>query len=58
MFRAETEIVSLVDINHSNKTENINLVLPNSMYAHGIAIALENATTCAETESGNFKRFE
>ena len=51
----ETEFFSLMHPMNSNDTHQskiMNFIVPDSTFVHGLAIALENATTCVE--SGKF----
>ena len=55
IFSVRTEIVSLMDEMGSNltyQTTNLDLEFPNSMLVNGIAVALDNASSCQKAELG------
>ena len=61
MFRAQAEIFSSIaenDYNLTNKTTNIELTLPNSLFINGIAIFQEDTSSCKETEIGKVNNLE
>ena len=55
ILSVRTEILSLVDENDSKsayQTTTLDSTFPNSMIVNGIAVALDGALSCQETELG------